>query len=203
MKNKIKEVAYSVLIVVAVIMLGLAPSGERTVLALRWGTLGIKLSEAGVIDESKFADFYDGEYLEINSENSKIALNTLWALGLANKNPILEKGPMMDPRYGGAGNFASTGGWTLAEGDAMAHYSMHQLINLTPEQQELVENTTKNIFRPCCANPAYFPDCNHGMAMLGLMELMAAQGATEDEMYKTAEDVNALWFPKVEASCAA
>ena len=33
------------------------------------------------------------------------------------------------------------------------------------------------------------------MAMLGLLELLAAQGATEDEMYATALQVNAYWFP--------
>ena len=27
----------------------------------------------------------------------------------------------------------------------------------------------KGIYRPCCNNSTYFPDCNHGMAMLGLL----------------------------------
>jgi hypothetical protein len=34
------------------------------------------------------------------------------------------------------------------------------------------------------------------MAMLGLLELMAAQGATEDEMFAAAKYVNAFWFPQ-------
>ena len=32
--------------------------------------------------------------------------------------------------------------------------------------------------------PGLFSDCNHGMAMLGLMEFMASQGASEVEMMK-------------------
>ncbi|KKW33657.1 MAG: hypothetical protein UY80_C0036G0001, partial [Parcubacteria group bacterium GW2011_GWB1_53_43] len=36
---------------------------------------------------------------------------------------------------------------------------------------------------------------NHGMAMLGLLELMASQGVSEEDMYKTALVVNAYWFP--------
>ncbi len=122
-------------------------------------------------------------------------LNLLWAFGLANKNPILENGPMMDPKYGGAGNFASTGGWTPAKGNAMDHYSKHELVKLTPEQQLLVEKVAKNIYRPCCDNSTYFPDCNHGMAMLGLLEIMASQGVNEADMYKFALKANTLWFP--------
>ena len=101
----------------------------------------------------------------------------------------------MDPRYGGAGNFASTGGWTLAQGGAMDHYSMHKFVTLTPDQQALVERVAKNIYRPCCDNSTYFPDCNQGIAMLGLLELMASQGVSEQDMYKIALQVNTLWFP--------
>ena len=34
------------------------------------------------------------------------------------------------------------------------------------------------------------------MAMLGLLELMASQGATIDQMFETAKYVNGFWFPK-------
>ena len=84
----------------------------------------------------------------------------------------------------------------------MDHYSRHSFIVLTPAQQKLVEKVSKNIFRPCCDNPVYFPDCNHGMAMLGLLELMASQGVGEKEMYKTALQVNAYWFPNEYAVAA-
>lgn len=185
---------------------------EGVVLPVRWGDLGVKMISVGVIDEKKFEQLYasrgslDNETknllygesngnLKITSENSGMILNLLWALGLGAKNDILEKGEMNNPQYGGAGNFASTGGWTLAEGDAMNHYSRHPFIILTPEQQKLVERVSKNIYRPCCNNSTHFPDCNHGMAMLGLLELMASQSISEKEMYKTALQVNAYWFP--------
>lgn len=198
--QKIKELLYSILAIVVILFLGFAPTGEK-VFALNWGNMGMQMMKAGVIDKEKFPNFYNKKIMDITPENSKIVLNTLWAFGLANKNPILENGPMMDPRYGGVGNFASTGGWTLSRGGAMDHYNMHKFVKLTEEQQTLVERVTKNIYRPCCKNSAYFPDCNHGMAMLGLMELMASQGATEAQMYEIANKANALWFPKVKTDC--
>ena len=176
-----------------------------------WGDTGKRLVEAGVIDREKWLELYsslseeekrllDGnspEKLRITRENAGYLLNLLWAFGLANKNSILEEGEMSDPAYGGAGGFASTGGWTLAKGSAMDHYSMHTFVTQTPEQQELVEKVSKNIYRPCCDNPTHFPDCNHGMAMLGLLELMASQGVGEEEMYEAALAVNSYWFPDV------
>ena len=182
------------------------------VLPVRWGSLGAKMISVGVIDKVKFEEIYAGRgglkdeersllegldngYLKITPENSGLVLNLLWALGLGNKNEILENGPMTDKKYDGAGRFASTGGWTLADGDPMSHYSKHRFIVLTPEQQALVEKVSKGIYRPCCGNSVYFPDCNHGMAMLGLLELMASQGADEEQMYRTALIVNSYWFP--------
>lgn len=185
---------------------------EGVVLPVKWGDLGNQMIIVGVIDKTKLKKLYasrgglnaedkkilegvDNGNLKITRENSGFILNLLWALGLGNKNAILENGPMRDMKYDGAGKFASTGGWTLAQGDAMSHYSKHQFVVLTPEQQALVEKVSKNIYRPCCGNSTYLPDCNHGMAMLGLLELMASQGVLEDEMYKTALVVNSFWFP--------
>ena len=177
-----------------------------------WGDLGAKMVSVGVIDAEKFEYVYSGRgglgeegkklllgagngKIKITSENAGVLLNLFWALGLGNKNEILEKGPMTNPRYSGAGNFASTGGWTLAKGNAMEHYSRHPFIALTAEQQKMIERVSNGIYRPCCDNPTYFPDCNHGMAMLGLLELMASQGISEEEMYKSALQVNSYWFP--------
>ena len=192
---------------------------DGVVLPAKWGDLGAKMTSVGVIDKSKLEELYagrgglndeernlleglDNDYLKITPENSGFVLNLLWALGLGNKNEILDNGPMTDKKYGGAGRFASTGGWTLADGDparngagAMNHYSKHRFVFLTSEQQALVERVAKGIYRPCCGNPVYFPDCNHGMAMLGLLELMASQGVSEEEMYKAALAVNSYWFP--------
>lgn len=185
---------------------------DGVVLPIKWNDLGKRLIETGVIDEQKFIAIYDqrgglndedrkllyesdNDKIVITTRNSGFLLNLFWALGLGNKNPVLEKGPMQDPKYGGAGRFASTGGWNIAKGNAMDHYSKYNFIVLTSTQQELVEEVSKNIYRPCCGNSTYFPDCNHGMAMLGFLELMASQGASEEEMYQTALIVNTFWFP--------
>lgn len=181
------------------------------VLPIDWASLGQRMAEAGVIDAENFSRLYgngglppdmravafeshDG-VVRMDRENAGVFLNLLWAFGLSNKNPVLEKGPMVDRRYGGdASRFAALGGWTLAVGNVMDHYSMHPFVVLDAEQQERVERVSKNIYRPCCGNPVYFPDCNHGMAMLGLLELLAAEGASEDEMYRVALAVNSYWF---------
>lgn len=188
------------------------PSGG-VVLPVRWGDLGIQLTSAGVIDREKLEALYTGRggglteemrnllergdngNITITESNSGFLLNLLWALGLGTKNDILSMGEMADPWYGGAGNFASTGGWTIARGDPMSHYGRHPFVVLTPGEQEMVDRVSRNIYRPCCGNSVHFPDCNHGMAMLGLLELMASQGVSEDEMYKVALHVNAYWFP--------
>lgn len=187
MKDKVKEILYLSLMVTIIMLLGFAPVGQEKSFSFDWGNLKLQLIDAGVIDKEK-------------AENLSL-LNLLWGFGLSNKNPVLENGPMMDPRYGGAGNFASIGGWTLAQGNVMHHYSMHSFVTLTPQEQMLVERVAKNIYRPCCGNSTYFPDCNHGMAMLGLLELMAKDGRTEREMYEIAEEVNGYWFPNVATNC--
>lgn len=182
------------------------------ILPVVWGDIGSQLVGSGAIDANKFRSIYEGrgnftgEYekllsgksedqLKITKENSGYLLNLFWALGLANKNSILDFGEMTDPKYGGAENFASTGGWIIAQGDPMNHYSKHTFFELTAKQQKLVDKISKGIYRPCCNNSTHFPDCNHGMAMLGLLELMASQGVSEQEMWSAALAVNSYWFP--------
>ncbi len=182
------------------------------VLPVTWGDLGVKLVSVGAIDADRFKAIYEerraftDEYknlllgqsdgnLKMTKDNAGYLLNLFWALGLASKNPILESGEMVNPAYGGVQNFASTGGWTISRGDSMDHYSRHMFFTLTPEQQALVDKVSRGIYRPCCNNSTYFPDCNHGMAMLGLLELMASQGVGEQVIWKTALTVNSYWFP--------
>lgn len=187
-------------------------------LPVAWGNLGEKLTESGVIDREKFLEIYKqrgleseaeallnsgGKNIRINKKNAGVVLNVLWAFGLANKNEILENGPMTDPRYGGADRFASTGGWNLSKGDSMDYYSKFPFLELTKNQQKLVVDVASGIYRPCCDNPAYFPDCNHGMAMLGLLELLAAQNLSREEMFENALIVNAFWFPDTYQNIAA
>lgn len=179
-----------------------------------YGNLGPEMIKGGVIDPAKFRETYDkagqplsveqlqilergsSQQIVITPENSYFLLNYFWAVGLANQSEILTKGEMV--QYGGlkeAGNFASTGGWTLARGPAMKYYAKQKLIPLSSKQEELVKRVSEQMYRPCCNNSTAFPDCNHGMALLGLIELMAAQGATEDQMFEAAKYVNAYWFP--------
>lgn len=186
---------------------------EGIELPIKWQEMGRSMVAAGVIDRQKFVALYeqrggipedvrrllderDNGAVVMTPENAGYLLNLLWGFGLANKNEILERGPMSDPQYGNPGNFASTGGWTLGSGQAMEYYSKFRWVSLTVEQQELVSRVAQNIYRPCCGNATNFPDCNHGMAMLGLLELMAANGVGEEEMYRVALQVNAYWFPE-------
>ena len=196
----------------------IAPTSGVT-LPVVWGSLGKQLVADGVIDDSKFESLYVSrgqftdeekklllgnttENIKITRDNAGYYLNLFWALGLANKNVILEKGEMVSPTYGGAQNFASTGGWTMSVGNPMDHYSKHTYFNVTAGQQALVEKVAQGVYRPCCGNSTLFPDCNHGMAMLGLLELMASQGATEQDMWRAALAVNSYWFPDTYATIA-
>jgi len=101
------------------------------------------------------------------------------------------------------GNYASTGGWTLGSEDAVDLYNSAELISLTPEQDDLVYQVAEHIFRPCCGNSTVYPDCNHGMAVLGLLELLAAQGADEQALYQAALAFNRYAFPDTYITLAA
>lgn len=183
-------------------------------LPVSYGELGPRLIEGGVIDYEAFAAIYTNsgnplsdaqieilkqgsdDQIVITAENAHFLLNYFWAVGLANKNPILTAGAMVQNSDGQVERFASTGGWTLAAKPIMEVYASMDLIPLTPEQQARVEEVAVGVYRPCCNNPTLFPDCNHGMAMLGLLELMASQGASTDQMFEAAKYVNAFWFPQ-------
>lgn len=182
MKTELKIVG---ILLAVVLIAGLLPS--RPVKPDEIGKLGpeiiAKLVSLGVIDSEK------ADPAELSE------LNLLWAFGLANKNPVLEKGPMMDMSHGGPEHMASVGGWTLSRGSAMEHYSQYELVTLTSSQQTLLEKVAKKVYRPCCSNSTYFPDCNHGMAMLGMLELMVANGASEQIMLEKANEKNSEWFP--------
>lgn len=183
-------------------------------LGVTYDDLGPRLVEAGVIDYDAFLQVMSasgdavsnrqidvlkkgsGEEIVITRENAHFLLNFFWAAGLANKNSILTDGMMVQYSEGQVERFASTGGWTLASKPITAIYASLDLIPLTTEQQARVEEVAAAVYRPCCNNPTLFPDCNHGMAMLGLLEWMASNGATVDEMFAAAKYVNAFWFPQ-------
>lgn len=179
-----------------------------------YGDLGPKMISLGVIDLEKFKAVYQragqplteeqlgiltrgsDKKIRINSQNSYFLLNFFWAVGLANRNKVLIEGPMVKYGKDKLGYFASTGGWSLSKTKPMDYYAKAQLIPLNGQEEELVEKVASNIYRPCCNNSTAFPDCNHGMALLGVLELMAANGAGEDEMYQAAKYFNAFWFPQ-------
>ena len=183
-------------------------------LSVSYGDFGPRLIEAGVIDYDAFAAIYENsgkplsagqleilkngsnEEIVIEADNAHFLLNFFWAVGLANQNPILTEGPMVQNSQGQVERFASTGGWTLASKPITELYASMNLIPLTAEQQKLVEEVAAHVYRPCCGNHTLFPDCNHGMALLGILELMASQGASVDEMFEAAKYVNAFWFPQ-------
>ena len=141
--------------------------------------------------------------VRFDHESAYFLLNFFWALGLTNRNPILLEGPL--PQYAGDAidRFASTGGWTAGTQPVTALYASRALVELTAEQQDRVEEVAAAVYRPCCDNPTLFPDCNHGMAMLGLLELVAANDVTTDELFTVAKHANAFWFPQQTLELAA
>ncbi len=180
---------------------------EGFTLPISWGDLGPKLVEAGVIDLNKFNQIVQptedqknvlvkgtNTPITINSQNQQFVADLMWAIGLAQKSKIYEEGPMGTQYKGQEGTFASTGGWTLAKGDAVKYLGKSDLIPLTPDQQERVAQLSKNIYRPCCDNPTWFPDCNHGMATLAAIELMVSKNLSDDEIYKNVLRLNSFWF---------
>jgi len=183
-------------------------------LPAKFGNIGPELVAAGVIDYNAFVSLYEqnGQPLSdeqrailtqgsdqpvvISRQNAYFLLNLFWAFGLANTNPILTDGPITQYGQGDVTRFASTGGWGLGTKPVNELFASTPIVTLTADQQALVEKVAGTIYRPCCSNPTLFPDCNHGMAMLGMLELMAAQGASEDEMLEAAKYINAFWFPQ-------
>jgi len=179
-----------------------------------YGDFGPKLVAAGAIDLDSFAKIYQergqlltdeqlailkqgsSEPVVITRENQGFLLNLFWALGLANQNKILTEGPMMQNGKDQAMRFASTGGWTIAAKPVEDIFASQPLVSLTDEQQKRLEEVARGVYRPCCDNPTHFPDCNHGMAMLGLLELMASQDAKVDQMFEAAKYINGFWFPQ-------
>lgn len=180
-----------------------------------YGDIGPKLLQSGVIDLEKFKRVYkrsgkpltsqqlkiltegSNEKITINKDNAYFLLNFLWALGLANANPILGEGPLSQyAGLAGIGSFASTGGWTLSKTKATDYFSKFNIVSLNAAQQKELEDFAYNSYRPCCNNSTAFADCNHGMAALGLGEIMAAAGASADEIFQAHKYFNAFWFPQ-------
>lgn len=187
----------------------LSPEGYTT--SLTWSEIGPKLVTLGAIDKQKYQEIFNSNTngqqdldilnqpsdkpIVINENNSRFIVNTLWALGLTNKSKVLDQGQMRTGETP-TENFASTGGWTLGSKVAMELYSSQEIIPLTDEQQDLVQQIAANVYRPCCGNHTAFPDCNHGMAALGYIELAVANGLSEEQIYQDLLAFNSFWFPQ-------
>lgn len=184
------------------------PTEGKTIRVV-WGDMGQKLIAAGAVDLQKFEERYvrltdeqrailQGDSLQeitFTARNIQFWTNVLWALGLTQQSKVLGEGLMKQyEAETPIGGYASTGGWILGSKAATELYSSARLVELTPEQDDMVHNVAEHIFRPCCGNHTAFPDCNHGMAVLGLLELMASQGAREPEMYEAALEFNTYSF---------
>lgn len=179
-----------------------------------FGDIGPKLIAAGAVDLGAFKQLYkqagqslsaqemnvltkgSPEQIVITQKNARFLLNYFWALGLTNRNAVLNEGPIQQVSGGQIDKLASIGGWTIGSKPVTEVFSSVEIIRLTAEQQARVEEVSKAIYRPCCDNSTHFPDCNHGMAMLGLLELMASQSASTDEMFLAAKYANSFWFPQ-------
>jgi hypothetical protein len=181
---------------------------EGFTLPISWKDLGPRLVKLGVIDEAKFIALLKltdeqkeiltqgkDTPIKIDKANSQFVVDMLWAMGLAQKSIVYTEGPMGTEYKDKQGNFASTGGWTLAQGEAISYLNKYDLVELSAEEQERVGEIAKNVYRPCCGNPTWFPDCNHGMAALAAIELMVDAGLTDDEIYKNVLKLNSFWFP--------
>lgn len=177
-------------------------------LSVPWGDIGPKLIKLGVIDAEKFKKAVklsseqediltngSSQNIRIDASNSQFVVDMLWALGLSQKSVVYDQGPMGKEYKKDAGNFASTGGWSLARGDAMQYLNGFELVKLTDEQQKKVGEIAKNVYRPCCGNSTWFPDCNHGMAALAIIELLVANNVDEQIIYRKLLGFNSFWFP--------
>lgn len=193
-----------------------APQDGMT-LAIPWGDMGTKLIASGAIDPVAFSAYHQlteeqravlfsdtVSAITLTPQNIRFWINVLWALGLTQQSMVLDKGPMRQgEEQVPLDRYASTGGWTLGSRAATELYSSARLIDLTPEQDALIYRVAAQVFRPCCGNHTGFPDCNHGMAMLGLLELMAAQGASEEALYQAALIFNSYAFTDTYVTLAA
>lgn len=178
---------------------------------IRLGDSVLKLVENGVIDRTKFEAIYEErgdlplefkDVLDRSSDkpmlltrmNANYYVNLLWPVGLSNYMESNKRSPV---NGNSLFNFASTGGWSLGkEENGGAYFNKLKIVELTREQEVLVTRIAENTYRPCCNNSTFFQDCNHGSALLGLLQLGAAQGLSEDNLYREALAFNSFWFPQ-------
>jgi len=169
---------------------------------IRWGDIVSKMVKSGVLDPNKLEDILTKRYgqkikpewrdvlagknlnLSINNDNAVFMMYVLWTFAKHNKNQILTDSPF-------AKYFKN-----YDIGVGRAGYNDTKLLSLTPKQQSVVKDVAENANRPCCNNSTAAPDCSHGYSALGLVQLMASQGFSKNEIFKTFVQFNSFWFPE-------
>lgn len=166
-----------------------------------------KLIAAGVIDPDKFRAAAgevpawverllvasSDDPIVFNRDTARYLVDLLWPIGLANRATLNENTSLNTVRIP---SFASTGGWTLGrQPNGYVYFNNVGAVPLSGAQQVMVLAVARGSYRPCCDNSTLFQDCNHGSALLGLLELAASQGATLPALYRLALTANAYWFP--------
>lgn len=133
------------------------------------------------------------EPILLSMATAPFLLNLFWPLGLSTKAQFNQTSPINSLKLP---SFASTGGWTLGRApNGSVYFNSVESLHLTDDQEQTVRDVAKSVFRPCCDNSTFFQDCNHGSALLGVIELAASRGATADELYRIALAANSYWFP--------
>jgi hypothetical protein len=134
------------------------------------------------------------EPIVLTRESAPYLVNLLWPLGLSNRVAFNRESPINTADLSG---FASTGGWTLGRApNGSAYFNAVDVVPLTDRQAFLALAVATNTYRPCCDNSTFFQDCNHGSALLGLIELAASQGLSADAICRVALAANSYWFPE-------
>lgn len=169
---------------------------------VRWNGVVKKMVEAGVLDPDKLESILTKRYkqemksewravlagqdakLSIDSDNAVFMMYVLWAFAKHNENEILSNSPFVK-------SFAN-----YDIGVGRSGYGDTPLLSLTSDQQALVRRVAENAYRPCCGNSTAAPDCSHGYSALGLVQLMASQGFSEEEIFVTFIQFNSFWFPE-------
>lgn len=186
----------------------LPKAGHHSKISL--GDAIIKVVDGGAIDRGKFFRLYSGsggypaelkdvltepsrDRIHLTSDNVNYYTNLLWPLGLSNHMAANAESPINGD---GLDSFASTGGWPLGQAEnGAAYFNKLSIVPLTPEQEARVVAIAQSTYRPCCDNSTFFQDCNHGSALLGLLELGASQELSDEELYREALAFNSFWFP--------
>jgi hypothetical protein len=183
-------------------------------IGVKFGDAIQKLSAAGALDRDKFRALtgempdwvgrvFAGPSIEpilFTRERAPYLVNLLWPIGLSNKMGFNRKSPIATVSIP---SFASTGGWTLGRApNGYLYFNAVDAVRLDHRQEAVALAVASSTFRPCCDNSTFFQDCNHGSALLGLIELAASQGKTAEAIYRIALTANSYWFPEEYAKTA-